>query len=473
MTKKKTLLLITFFVLILLTFGIFHLVYRRSAAPRNNFLQSLVQEKDFQRISYEVYDTVFISMFPIDSYAESDFNLFRGMTVLKTDNLLPDFSGFERYFRHITESENPVSTAYLGICPEKVSVEELASLTQDYPSITFEFILAAPSAEYWKKLSSEEYIQTLNAYEIFLTDASHFTGGRFYFYAAEEWLITNPALYLNDLLVSEDAAKFISTNSDYFHPYLLTADNVSSRIASLEQLTDTLRSCPPVYPNLEDTAIVFFGDSIIGNYTGDLSVPGMIHGLTGATVYNCGYSGNSASVNSDDPISLPGIVDAFFSQDISRIPADQQVYQGFLSYFDVPPAPEQKTCFVINYGLNDYFKGYPISSDDPFDTTTYTGAIRTAVARIKEKSANSQIILCTPTFTGYALNESDNPTDIHLQNYVDAVISLGVELEVDVVDNYNTLGIDAQNYTEYLPDLVHPTEEGRFMIAGHIIEIIR
>ena len=77
MTKKKTLLLITFFVLILLTFGIFHLVYRRSAAPRNNFLQSLVQEKDFQRISYEVYDTVFISMFPIYSYAESDFNLFR------------------------------------------------------------------------------------------------------------------------------------------------------------------------------------------------------------------------------------------------------------------------------------------------------------------------------------------------------------------------------------------------------------
>lgn len=434
--------------------------------------KTALQRSDFRRISSESFDTAFLSMYAIDTYPEEYLTYYRGMTVFKAENTISDFAGIQRYMKRIAKSGNTISAVYLGICPDKVSVDELSALTQSYPSVTFEFILACPSAAYWKGLSEEEYYETLEVWRNFLLDAGQLSGVRFYFYAAEEWLVANPALYVNDLLVTPDAAGFILANSDYLHPYLLTADNAAERSASLEQLTVSLRSGDLAYPDLSDTAIVFFGDSIFGNYTDGMSVPGAINGLTGATVYNCGYGGNSAAMVPEIPISLPGIVDAFFAEDLSLIPKEEQVYQGFVAYLNAPPI-DKKLCFVINYGLNDYFKGCPVSSDDPWDITTYTGAVRTAVAHIKAKAENAQIILCTPSYSGYALNETDEAGTVHLHDYADAVLALAEELELDVVDNFYTLGIDSSNYTEFLPDLVHPNEKGRFMIAQKIIETIR
>lgn len=434
--------------------------------------KTALQRSDFRRISSESYDTAFLSMYPIDTYTEEYFTYYRGMTVFKAENTISDFAGIQRYMKRIAKSGNTISAVYLGICPDKVSVDELSALTLSYPSVTFEFILASPSAAYWQGLSEEEYAGALESWQNFLMDAGQLSGARFYFYAAEEWLITNPSLYADYFLLMPDAAGFILANSDYLHPYLLTADNAAEWSASLRQLTLSLRSGASAYPDLSDTAIVFFGDSIFGNYTDGMSVPGAVNGLTGATVYNCGYGGNSAAMVPEIPISLPGIVEAFFAEDLSLIPKEEQIYQGFLAYLNAPPV-DKKLCFVINYGLNDYFKGCPVSSDDPWDITTYTGAIRTAVAYIRDKAENAQIILCTPSYSGYALNESDESGTVHLHDYADAVLAMAKELEVDVVDNFYTLGIDASNYTEYLPDLVHPNEKGRFMIAQKIIEAIR
>ena len=54
------------------------------------------------------------------------------------------------------------------------------------------------------------------------------------------------------------------------------------------------------------------------------------------------------------------------------------------------------------------------------------------------------------------------------QGYVDSV-----SVDKLVKTSIDRMLASLDPYTEYLPDLVHPTEEGRFMIAGHIIEIIR
>lgn len=430
-----------------------------------------LQRSDFRRISTETFDTAFLSMYPIDTYPESDLTYYRGMTVFKADNVLPDFSQIQKYMKRIAKSGNTISTVYLGVRPDMVSVTDLASLTQNYPSVCFEFILAAPSASYWRSLSDREYTALLSTWQSFLSDAGQLTGARFYFYAAEEWLVTNPALYADDFLLTSDAASFILANSDYLHSYLITADNAEKKGTALELLTDALRDGSFSYPDFSDTAIVFFGDSIFGNYTDGMSVPGVVRGLTGATVYNCGYGGNTASVIPDSPVTLPGIVEDFFAGELSRIPTDVQIYQGFTDYLNNPPI-DKKVCYIINYGLNDYLKSCPVSSDDPFDVATYAGAIRTAVACIREHSEASQIILCTPNYSGYALNETEDSA-VHLSDYADAVLALAEELQVDVVDNFYSLGIDSTNYTEYLPDLIHPNEAGRFMIAKMIIGTIQ
>lgn len=171
MPKRKSVLFIILILLIFTSLGSICLIFRKGTAPRNNFVQSLIQCRDFQRISYEVYDTVFLSMFPIGNYKEADFSYYRGLTVLKTDNILQDSSDLERYFNHIAETDNPVSTAYLGICPERVTVAEISELARNYPSISFEILLFAPSATYWQKLTEEEYSKNMNAYQEFLADA--------------------------------------------------------------------------------------------------------------------------------------------------------------------------------------------------------------------------------------------------------------------------------------------------------------
>lgn len=435
------------------------------------FKKTELQRSDFRRISSEAFDTAFLSMYPIATYPESDLTYYRGMTVFKAANTLSDFQEIQQYMKRLARSGNIISTVYLGVRPDRVSVEQLAGLTQSYPSVCFEFILAAPSASYWQSLSDGEYAELLNIWQSFLAEAGQLSGARFYFYAAEEWLITNPALYLEDFLFTADAASFILANSDYLHPYLLTAGNAGEKGTALEDLTASLRAGAISYPDFSDTAIVFFGDSIFGNYTDGMSIPGAVRGLTGAAVYNCGYGGNTASVIADSPVTLPGIVEDFFAGELSRIPADAQVYQGFLAYQNDPPVG-QKLCYIINYGLNDYLKSCPVASEDPFDVTTYSGAVRTAVACIREHSADAQIILCTPTWSGYALDETEDSA-VHLSDYADTVLALAEELEADAIDNFYSLGIDASNYTEYLPDLIHPNEEGRFLIAKKLIGAIR
>ncbi|MCM1057006.1 MAG: SGNH/GDSL hydrolase family protein [Firmicutes bacterium] len=437
--------------------------HSRSAAV----LQNTPRQNDFFSILLNTYDTVFLSTYPIKSFSEADYQYFRAMTVLKTDYLLPDFSSLEYYMKNIARSGNTVSTVYLGIRPDKITAEEIAVLAAAWPELAFEVILACPSVEYWRGLSDSEYERILTAYCDFLADADTIAGTHTYFFSAEEWLISNPLLYTDKWSLTADAAKFVMTHSDSFHDYQVTTENAALLSSALRRLTAVQRTEPTVYPDLSNTAIVFFGDSVIGNYLDGMSIPGFVQGFTNATVYNCGYGGNPAAMNDKTIITLPGIAAAFVAQDLSVLPKDAQVYAGISQYIASPPQTE-KLCFVISYGLNDYFNGQPLYSEDPDDITTYYGAIRTAVCCLKENYADAQIFLCTPTYTA----QTGGSKDLSQEDYVNCVIKLAHELDVAVIDNYRFLGIDETNYKTYLVDMVHPNEEARFMFAQKIIDAV-
>ena len=61
----------------------------------------------------------------------------------------------------------------------------------------------------------------------------------------------------------------------------------------------------------------------------------------------------------------------------------------------------KKHVFVINFGLNDYFGGHPVSTDDPQDLGTYTGALRQGIAALKEAYPEAAIIVQVPTYTNF------------------------------------------------------------------------
>lgn len=433
------------------------------------------QREDFQILSSLEYDTVFFSMYPTDTYRESDFSYYRGMTVAKTAYCIPNLSVLEQYLEKAAKSGNLITTAYLGLLPDKVTPEKLQELASSYPGVTFEAILPYPSAEYWSKLSESAYQETLDAYCNFLSGAPSVTNANFYFFASQEWLIGNPANYESEWLVTEPIATTLMTHSDRNHGYLVTKENAPSLSDALTDITRKFRSDPETFPDLSDTCVLFFGDSVIANYNDSLSIPGVTAGLTGATVFNCGYGGNSAAwePDSETEIALPGILDALFQEDLSLLPEDEQVAKGIAAYLSDPPA-DKRLCFVINYGLNDYFCGYAISSEDPFDTATYSGALRTAVTTIRKNAPDAQIILCTPNF----ISSFQDGTEPHgaggyvLSDYADAVLAVAQELKTDVLDNFHELGVNHANQGAYLEDQIHPNAACRYLIGKRISHII-
>lgn len=433
-----------------------------------------LQRLDYQQLASTEYDTVFLSMYPIDSYREEDYSYYRGMTLFKSGYCIPSFSVLKDYLRQISNSGNHVTTAYLGIRPEWTDPGKLQQLLAHYPDITFEVVLSYPSADYWRTLPQKEYEQLLTAFSNFLTAIPDITEADFYFFGAEEWLIANPGNYRDHWSVGEDAARMLMTHSDGDHGYLVTGQNAAASVEALTTLTRSLRTAPRTYPDLSEQCIVFFGDSVIGNFTDSTSIPGVVSGLTGAEIYNCGYGGNSAAMAPGIPISLPGIVNAFFQKDLTLLPDNTQVYAGVASYLENAPVDRQ-TCFVINYGLNDYFNGYPVASEDPYDITTYCGAVRSAVATIRANMPEARIILCTPNFTA----AFENGTEPHgdgghiMTDYVDAILSLSQELQTDVLDNYHELGITPENQGQYLADQVHPNNACRFLIGSNLSRMMQ
>lgn len=461
MSQSKKIILITAILLVIAAATVCSVL---------RFRHTALKRSDFQRIDSEVYDTVLLSMFPVSTYPRDLFYTYRRMTVFAAEYVLPDLTAVDRYMDRIQRSGNDVRTVYLGFLPDKVSLSEVSKLTASYPDCFFELIMPCPFRDYWENLSDAEYSRVLDAYCSCLSDVSLLTNARLYCYTPYEWMTTNPALYKDTWLVSEDLGFFIVANTYWEYSFLVTAENSAELQDRLRALTTSLRNAPPDYPDHSGDTLIFFGDSIFGNFSGGMSIPGIINGLTGAAVYNLGLGGSAASRTDDSPLSLPEAVTAFFTGDPSVFPEEHQAYSELTRYCSSAADDGRNRCYIINVGLNDYFLGCPVRSEDPWDNATYTGAIRTAVALIREHSPESQIILCTPNYTPVV---TDTSTAGDLKDYADAVLALAEELDVDVVDNFYGLGIDSANYGQYLGDTVHPNELCRFRIAQGIIKTLK
>jgi len=432
------------------------------------------RKDDFKRIASEKYDTVFLSMYSIENYEEESFSHFRGQTMLKTAYCIPDIDTLQSYMEKIALSGNAITTIYLGIRPESIDATELLLLLQEYPSVQYHIFLAAPSMDYWTALSDKQLEEQLSAYRSIMDTMLPQSNITVYHFATE-WVLCNPANYENTHDTIADISRTLMLIFDSMYDFRITPENIEPVWESFSQLIADNRNNSTIYPDLSDYTIVFFGDSVIGNYTDSTSIPGVVNGLTNARVYNCGYGGNSAAYYPDAPINLPGIVDAFIRQDISPLPEDAQVYSGVTEYLQNSP-DTKKLCFVINYGLNDYFIGASVTTEDPYDVTSYSGALRTAIHALQEAYPEAQILLMTPNFTICFSNgeERNSGAGGILTDYVNAAIAVGADTNVDVLDNYSELNIEAANYDTYLLlDGCHPNERTRFTIGSRIALAIR
>lgn len=452
--------------------GVYRYMEYQKYAPLRN---------DYERIATEDYTAVFFSTFPIDHYSEEDYIYYRDIYPLKASYCIPDMETLNEYFTRVSEKGNEVELVYLGVRPDIVTADDILNLLDTWGGMRFEIIIAYPSLDYWKKLDEEKYQATLDAYTNFVNtlmncyeDNEYLQANlSLYFYNSTEWLVGNRAHYESDFNINEGMSHMLSMYSDENHGYRLDSENYEEILEDFEQLVDDYRSEEESeYPDLSKWDVVFFGDSVIA-FSETSSIPDAFSGLTGAHTYNCGLGGSSATTSDGKNLGIPGVVDAFLAKDLSPFEENSQIYVGMKDCFENSKKKRQK-CFVINFGLNDFYFGHPVQNDDPYDTNTYTGALRTAVDKLQAAYPDATIVLMTPNFTSYFGNGLEPQSDIGgiMPDYVSAVISICEEKDLLLYDSYNRLGIDSTNQTEYLLDGTHPNEATRYTMAQGLAKLL-
>ncbi len=451
-----------------------------------NYRTSQEKKLELERLAVEEYNAVFLSMFSIDNYQQEDFATYRGIDTLKINAVAKNTNAVAEYMEAALGSDNDITNIYLGLDPsviwsrshKKVSRWDeninthILSYISAHPNITFEILLPNPRLEYWTELSERAAEETLTTYSTLISTLSAQPNVTLYFMGMEQWLIANPANYVDNMTTNEIISQKIFLFTFCDHEYQINSVNSEILLSSLKNLIVSERSAPTKYPDFSHWDIVFFGDSIIGNYTGSYSVPGVVSALSHARTYNCANGGIPACVDPAAPLSFPASVEYFANQDFTSIPEGSPFVEAMTQYIQSDHT-DRRLCFVLNYGLNDYFGGHPIdNTENSTDTSTYAGALRTGIDKIREYYPDSIILLITPNYiTEYSngtvrMNENSGI----LTDYVDAAIKVAQEKNVICLNNYSDSGINESTASMYLADGTHLGEAGRFLMAEKILE---
>lgn len=222
----------------------------------------------------------------------------------------------------------------------------------------------------------------------------------------------------------------------------------------------------------EGKKIVVFGDSIWDDGRGTDGISEQIMELTGATVYNCAIGGSTAAVISD-PTDLREGWTSRSLNGMMYIATDAISADSILAGKDALEVIKevdfsQVDYIIISYGLNDYFSYVPVYPQEYFDMTSYTGALRHAVAKLKEAYPDTKIIITSSTYCDMYGEDKEFP----LTTYVELARGVAEEMEVSFLDVYHGLGINAETKNKYLEDGVHLSREGRKVYAEYAAHLI-
>lgn len=439
--------------------------------------------RDLRRFSQSSYDSVFLSMHSTAGYTQEDFADYHGLNTLLSSYEIQSMDELNHYLQNIFSSGNAVNHVFLLLDPELIWDacnqekskwnEELQnglfSYVSAHPDVNFEIMLPYPSLNYWLDLEPTAMEDALSAYHTFIEDAYIYANIRTFFMGFENWMLINPDNYISEFVTNAEITKKIFLTCFCDGGNQITPVNEPILFNMLRELVARERYTPTVYPDLSDRCLVFFGDSVTAYGESSTTIAGYVTGFTDALTYNYSVGGSSASAGPTDTKDFPDMLSGFLEESCIE---DNGAIQFSPQNADLS---DKKLYFVLNYGLNDYFRGAAVENpEDPYDINTYTGGLRSCLQEYMTRFPDAEFIIMTPTFTEYFSYGADHNSDIggSLIDYVDAAKALAEELDIYCIDNYRELKIDESNIWDFTADGCHPNEEGRIMIARQIIELL-
>lgn len=224
---------------------------------------------------------------------------------------------------------------------------------------------------------------------------------------------------------------------------------------------------------LEDQIqIVVFGDSIWNAERGENGISEQVEEALDVKIYNCAIGGTAAAVKGESTEH-----DQWTSQSFNgmmyvarnRLSAEELIGNE-AAYEEMKEVDFANVDYVIvSYGLNDYFSDIPIHPQEYYDMTSYVGALRHGIQKMREEYPQLKFILTSPTYCSWFEGERQ----FGLDDYVEAARGVAAEMDTYFLDMYHALGKNPQEKSKYLADGVHLTDEGLTMYANSVIDFLK
>lgn len=431
-------------------------------------------EEDFSLMETTHYNSLFLKMHEDYNFKEDSFLTYKGLFTAIPSFEHKDIKTIREYIEKVMEGSNAqsLSTVFITIDPAKLDMESedfswFTNFIKTNNVIECNLLLSSPRLSYWTGLKEEEATAAMEKYIAFVDSLSACSNAKMYFVGDNEWLIANPGNYTDDFTTTEELANKLM---------LLTAcdDHYRTDSQSIRQSMNTLKemfTLSYAYPDFSKYELVYIGDSIFGNYSGMLSVPGMIDGLTSSTSYNFGFGGATASDCAYAPFSFSQTLDIFLDDAEHSFKEDVQMVQEITRFKD--SAKKKNLVFLINYGLNDYMQGVE-KSGNAEDPTNYEAGLNLGINRIKATYPEAKIILLTPSYCAYNNDGKDPSTEKGrpLAEYISIATKVATDQGIPSIPVYAEMGINESNKDQYLEDGIHMTEEGRYMMSKFLIQYL-
>lgn len=471
--NKRKIFFVTIIIILLATVGgIFYFIwlpqYQDKKARENDV--AVVSGESFQQLLVSNFDTNLLDAYPLE--------YFRGYATYKAEYRFKDNFDLADYLNTVLAVNQDVLEVYTFVAVEteedKATEDSTGKITlqdvvQAYPYVTFRFMLPGYSLDYLKAqeiaVADAYYEQLLGFYE----NLAPYSNVVFYYFGDVDWLISNPANYVDGMICNRDVNTHLMTQTLASDDYMVDEDGLDPLLEKVQKRVTREKITPPDSYPMPDTAIVFMGDSILGNFKGSLSIPGFVGGLSGANTYNFAVGGTTASSETADTEEGFHQMLSYFLNGEGMI--EHENANAEIERFKKEYRKNQKLCFVIGFGLNDYFTGRVVATTPDADITTFYGALKSGILRIKEVYPNAEFVLLTPpyvlSFEYGSLIQSD--VGGNLLAYVETVAAVAEDLEVIWIDQFYGLDIYKDNVLDYLLDDCHYNEKGRILMARNML----
>lgn len=453
-------------------------VYRVHHVPSD-----VTRDADIATLSQGDYEAVILSMYTPESFSADEFGYFMGMASVQAFHPFVNLADIGDYLKRSFSSNDNLSIVYIGLDSFAISrlyghhtslyardyEKYLTEYVQEHNNVEFKFLIPAYSMEYMRSLSDNEYTELIHSYRNLVNLYIIYDNVDIYYMGHEEWLIANSGNYVSPVNYTAPVLRKTVAYTLQNDRYALTSDNMEERF---DKMTELVQDTSITYPDLSEWCMVFFGDSVFEYNAGSRSVPGIVEGMSGAQVYNCSQGGIPATEDPRASLSFNRMVKRFLEQDISGLDDTPNFQLGLTDYIQ-GNHEGKRYCFVLNFGLNDYFGGHPVeNSADGFDVGTYAGAMRTGISTLKEAYPEAVIILMTPTYTSVFSGGTGVGGDRGgvLTDYVEAAVDVARDMNVICLNNYSDSGINADTYGIYLADGTHPNETGALLLGRRVMD---